>query len=45
MGASAILLTNPRDLKFMCKAMKKLKPTALLIVSHPLPGADEDAGI
>jgi long-chain acyl-CoA synthetase len=32
MGASAILLTNPRDLKFMCKAMKKLKPTALINV-------------
>jgi long-chain acyl-CoA synthetase len=32
LGASAILLTNPRDLKFMCKAMKKLKPTALINV-------------
>ena len=32
MGASAILLTNPRDLKFMCKAMKKFKPTALINV-------------
>jgi long-chain acyl-CoA synthetase len=32
MGASAILLTNPRDLKFMCKAMKKLKPTAFINV-------------
>jgi long-chain acyl-CoA synthetase len=32
MGASAILLTNPRDLKFMCRAMKKLKPTALINV-------------
>jgi long-chain acyl-CoA synthetase len=32
MGASVILLTNPRDLKFMCKAVKKFKPTVLINV-------------
>ena len=32
LGASVILLTNPRDLKFMCKAIKKFKPTVLINV-------------